>query len=237
MKPTDNTGPRKIDQTVMGRYGNCQSACLAMLLGAELSEVPNFAQLAQDQGNAAAYTAQGEWLRERGWTLLTVAPWQGLPWPPAHGYYIAGGASPRGFRHAVIFKDGELWHDPHPSRGGIANVDDVDLLYPLNPTRQGFLEQLISTPEIEDFSRGVQLEAAHQVARWGRAHDRSKSAENWYWLLGYLAGKALRAAITGDREKALHHCVSSAAALLNWHAAIKNDTSGAGIGQDEDVAA
>lgn len=57
------------------------------------------------------------------------------------------------------------------------------------------LDQLINTPEVDDFLQGVRLEAAHQVQRWGDAHDRSKSAENWFWLVGYLAGKALRAAI------------------------------------------
>lgn len=99
------------------------------------------------------------------------------------------------------------------------------------------LNALINTPELADFTKGVTLEAAHQVERWGEAHDRSKSAENWYWLVGYLAGKALRASITGDMDKARHHTISAGAALLNWHKAINRDTSGAGVGQDEDLAA
>lgn len=99
------------------------------------------------------------------------------------------------------------------------------------------LQNLISTPELNDFDKGVPLESAHQIDRWGEAHDRSKSAENWYWLVGYLAGKALRASIQGDRAKALHHTISAAAALRNWHSAIKRDTTGAGIGRDEDLAA
>lgn len=94
---------------------------------------------------------------------------------------------------------------------------------------------MIDTPEIEDFLNGTRLEARHQIERWGDAHDRSKSAENWYWLVGYLAGKALRSAIAGDRDKALHHCISSAAALLNWHSAIRRDTSGNGSGSDLDM--
>lgn len=97
------------------------------------------------------------------------------------------------------------------------------------------LNKLINTPELEEFAAGVRLEAAHQVERWGEAHDRSKSAENWFWLVGYLGGKALRATITGDRTKALHHCISAAAALLNWHSAIKRDTTSAGVGADEDL--
>lgn len=97
------------------------------------------------------------------------------------------------------------------------------------------LSGLINTPELDDFDKAVPLECAHQIERWGDAHDRSKSAENWYWLVGYLAGKALRAAIAGDRDKALHHTISTAAALRNWHMAIKRDTSGGGVGQDVDL--
>lgn len=93
----------------------------------------------------------------------------------------------------------------------------------------------VNTPEVIDFLGGVAQEAAHQRERWGAAHDRSKSAENWYWLVGYLAGKALRAHIEGDRGKAAHHTISSAAALYQWHTAIMTDESGSGIGVDADL--
>lgn len=95
--------------------------------------------------------------------------------------------------------------------------------------------KLINTPQVTDFLESVRAEAAHQVHRWGEAHDRGKSAENWFWLVGYLAGKALRATIEGDRDKALHHTISSAAALLNWHAAISADATAAGRGDDRDL--
>lgn len=97
------------------------------------------------------------------------------------------------------------------------------------------LRELVNNPITADFVVGVQAEAAHQVQRWGDAHDRSKSAENWFWLVGYLAGKCLRACITGDRDKALHHTISAGAALANWHAAILADTSGTGVGVDADL--
>ena len=82
------------------------------------------------------------------------------------------------------------------------------------------LEALINTPEINDFVRGVELEAAHQRERWGSDHDAGKEPEDWFWLLGYLGGKALHAAKNGDVAKALHHCISTAAACANWHAAL-----------------
>lgn len=94
------------------------------------------------------------------------------------------------------------------------------------------LKELLSRPEIDEFYEGIMLEAAHQRNRWGDAHDRSKSAENWYWLVGYLAGKACRAAIEGDHAKARHHTISAAAALFQWHKAIQENTNGVGADLD-----
>lgn len=82
------------------------------------------------------------------------------------------------------------------------------------------LSGLVNSPELHDFAKAVALEAAHQRERWGTEHDEGKAPEDWFWLLGYLAGKALHAAKAGDRDKALHHTISSAAALANWHAHI-----------------
>ncbi|MES2401843.1 MAG: hypothetical protein V4573_17765 [Pseudomonadota bacterium] len=94
---------------------------------------------------------------------------------------------------------------------------------------------LVNNPNTAEFLEAVKLEAAHQRDRWGDAHDRGKSAENWFWLIGYLAGKCLRACITGDKQKALHHTISSAAALANWFEAIRRDETGTGLGNDADI--
>jgi hypothetical protein len=82
------------------------------------------------------------------------------------------------------------------------------------------LSALVNTPQLHDFSAAVVLEAAHQRERWSADHDAGKEPEDWFWLLGYLAGKALASAKAGDRDKAMHHTISSAAALANWHAAL-----------------
>ena len=82
------------------------------------------------------------------------------------------------------------------------------------------LNKLINSPETEDFFRGIELEAAHQRSRWPSEQDAGKTHADWFWLVGYLAGKCLHAAIAGDQHKALHHTISTAAALANWHRAI-----------------
>lgn len=78
----------------------------------------------------------------------------------------------------------------------------------------------INKPQTQDWIAAVKLEAAHQRERWGAEHDAGKAPADWFWLIGYLAGKALQAAVTGDREKALHHTISTAAVLANWHLAL-----------------
>lgn len=86
------------------------------------------------------------------------------------------------------------------------------------------LKSLVNTPLTDDFLRAVQLEAAHQIERWGVKHDAGKNPEDWYWLLGYLSGKVLRALSAGDENKALHHVISSGAVLLNWFRALTGET-------------
>lgn len=82
------------------------------------------------------------------------------------------------------------------------------------------LTALLNTPEVDDFSRGVVLEAAHQRVRWPSDHDEGKTPFDWFWLVGYLAQKAAASAVAGDVEKAKHHTISTAAALANWHLAL-----------------
>jgi hypothetical protein len=97
---------------------------------------------------------------------------------------------------------------------GTAERDELERIY------EG-LDALINRPEIEDFARGAVLEAAHQRERWESAHDSGKSPFDWFWLIGYLAQKAAAAAVAGDLDKALHHTISTAAALANWHLALR----------------
>lgn len=124
------TEPQRIDQTVFGPKGNCQSACLAMLLGLPLSEVPNFNDYADYNG------AMQEFLAHRGYTILTFPITDVELRAFQKGFAIVGGMSPRGRLHAVLFRDGELWHDPHPDRGGVV-VSAMDVVYPLRPFAQG----------------------------------------------------------------------------------------------------
>lgn len=120
--------PVRINQTEFGELGNCQSACLAMLLAVTLDEVPNFT--AMDCSDVQKFIEQDRWLHARGWAIVTLGQWESRH---VAGWYIAGGPSPRGIEHSVVYHAGVQWHDPHPDHTGLLKVTTIDLLYPLTP--------------------------------------------------------------------------------------------------------
>jgi hypothetical protein len=74
------------------------------------------------------------------------------------------------------------------------------------------LRAQINTPHTQEFLVAVEMEAIHQRERWPADQDTEKTDADWFWLVGYLAGKALH-----KPEKQLHHIITTAAACLNWH--------------------
>ena len=86
------------------------------------------------------------------------------------------------------------------------------------------LTDLLNSPVTKVFLKGVEREAAHQEARQDEYRDEDKTPEDWFWLVGYLSGKALRAHIDGNECKARHHTISTAAVLSKWHRAIGGGT-------------
>lgn len=81
----------------------------------------------------------------------------------------------------------------------------------------------INTPELYDFVKAVENEALHQRERWAVDHDAGKTDADWFWLIGYLAGKALHNPLKPDmseQDAKLHRIVTVAAAAANWHAAV-----------------
>lgn len=107
--------PARYDQPTNG----CWVACIAGLTGIPLDELAPLIPAA-DEGDYEALSRRGaEYhnaviakMHAHGWTLAYL----GTRVPA--GYSIASGQSPRGILHAVIAKDGVLWHDPHESRAG-----------------------------------------------------------------------------------------------------------------------
>lgn len=75
------------------------------------------------------------------------------------------------------------------------------------------LEAAINNLITEEFLKGVEVEAAHQRNRW-KETDPYKTDVDWFWLIGYLAGKAL--STESDLDKKKHRIIALAAAAANW---------------------
>lgn len=82
------------------------------------------------------------------------------------------------------------------------------------------LKNLINDPHVGAWTSSVIIEAAHQKERWPAAQDAQKTPEDWFWLVGYLAGKCLAAFKQGDMDKARHHTISTAAVCYQWSKSI-----------------
>ncbi len=129
-----------VDQTILATKpngdndddvpGDCYRACIASWLELPIDEVPHFILKETWWDDVVAF------VRERlpGKTIQNYAP----PLFPAYRgdnddmYAIAVGPSPRGdFMHAVLVHaaTGELAHDPHPSRAGLAGpIVEMELI-------------------------------------------------------------------------------------------------------------
>ena len=118
-----------VDQTQFvgdGVGGNCVQASVASILNLPLADVPHFLEVGDRPEEWEL--AMMDWLEDRGIGYIRrEGEWI------FDGYYLASGPSPRGISHMVVYHDGSLAHDPHPSRAGISEVKRTWVLAPLDP--------------------------------------------------------------------------------------------------------
>lgn len=113
------------DQTILhddpARQGNCLSAAVASFLHVDLEEVPHFAEYAPDDKDAWWHFLLGFMAGHGYWCYDLPSVHEAEPGE----WLFVMGPSPRGVMHQVIYRDGELFHDPHPSRAGVTEVKEV----------------------------------------------------------------------------------------------------------------
>lgn len=80
----------------------------------------------------------------------------------------------------------------------------------------------LNKPYNEDWLQGVCIEIMYQETKWEK-QDANKRPEDWFWTLGYLAGKCLYAYMHKNKTKAKHHTISAAALLYHWHKKISQE--------------
>ncbi len=133
---------KPVDQTKFGYpEGNCLMACVASILEVALDELPDLFERCCTVREDGITWDDGDWwevLQEgvaaHGWTASYEAARYDMPHPPA--YAIAGGPGGRAFDekgvdvgHCVVCLNGEMVHDPHPDKTGLAGpIEDWILL-------------------------------------------------------------------------------------------------------------
>jgi hypothetical protein len=124
---------RKVEQTKLHSEkvtGNCMAASFASILELPLSEVPEF----EDMENVKWFLALEKWLYDLGYEIVRFNGEMVFK-----GYYLVSGNSPRGdFLHQVVYKNGEMVHDPHPSNDGINSHTNTWLITPMDPSVRRF---------------------------------------------------------------------------------------------------
>lgn len=121
MIPVDQTMFYDPTQPPEKQRGNCLQAVVASLLDLPLDEVPHFVQDDVNSGGKVHWWhSMVEFVRTHGWGLHSAM----LDTHPGEHLMVAG-PSPRGkgIHHVVIYKDGEMVHDPHPDRTGLVSID------------------------------------------------------------------------------------------------------------------
>ena len=131
------TMPHKVDQTIFQtdsqRNGNCFAACVASALGKQLADVPHFIEWGQHLHNGAIRD-DNDPDRKHWWGMFLGYCFALDLWPQelatldeaGEGEVVfVAGPSPRGVHHQVLYRDGALWHDPHPSRAGLTSITEM----------------------------------------------------------------------------------------------------------------
>jgi hypothetical protein len=108
--------------------GNCLAAALASILEIPLELVPQFEECF-DTGGAKWRLAHDRFLFGHGLAACRMDsdPMLGHP-------YLATGLSPRSTednycRHIVVYQNGQMVHDPHPSGAGLLDTDGFTVIH------------------------------------------------------------------------------------------------------------
>lgn len=119
MKPIDQT--KTLDA---GERGNCLAACLASIFELEISQVPALEELPPGQWKIGL----DQWASSLGKKIVKKAPDDFV----TGEHYIAVGLSDKGNRHATVWLNGSIVHDPHEARKGLVSLEYIFTAEPLS---------------------------------------------------------------------------------------------------------
>lgn len=114
-------------------HGNCLAACVASIFEIPIDQVPAWEEMGEEWSDSFLQFIEESGYEYEGSYVVNGGTWGDmLQWSAGvDGYFIVGGKSPRSYvqrGHAVIYRNGEMVHDPHPSGDGLSLVEDVYLI-------------------------------------------------------------------------------------------------------------
>ena len=107
-----------------GEIGDCVRAVTASILELDPKNVPHFVK---NQPGFDWYDTWEQFMINNGIKPIMITPPWDRPAKPS-GYYLASGPAKRGCKHIVIMWDGNVVHDPHPSRDGLEEIEAIWIL-------------------------------------------------------------------------------------------------------------
>lgn len=130
-----------------GVRGNCFQTAVACFLEIAINQVPNVEVLFDIPGHEDMWlNVMNTWLQNQGYIHRTAdefkcfhlktneekAMWLGRygrahtqdQYELSNMIYFVVGKSPRGVSHIVLYMNGKMIHDPHPSNDGLIPVED-----------------------------------------------------------------------------------------------------------------
>lgn len=125
----------KLSDNEKSIHGNCLAACVASLFEIQIDEVPAWEEMGNDGSWGDSFI---KFIESRGYAYEGLIAPRSSSWLKdvlsisngIDGYFIVGGKSPRMNRrgHAVIYKDGVMIHDPHPSGDGLLEIEEIYII-------------------------------------------------------------------------------------------------------------
>ena len=119
--------------------GDCHRACIASVLELSIDDVPHFGLLSSREGRIVEL----QFLAKYGYTIYSIYGDGAMGNHPEmlnddNEYYFAIGPSPRDktISHQVVCHKGEIVHDPHPDKSGLAGINHFEILLKINDSNK-----------------------------------------------------------------------------------------------------
>lgn len=133
MKPVDQEHLHRPEE---GSFGDCMRATVATLLDLPREEVPHFLYDGTTDG-LAFHCRVNDFLRPMNLAYLPVSHLSEVleVWGIRGLHHEVSGPTERGTCHACAAIDGEVKHDPHPTRAGLTKIEAFGVFVVLDPSK------------------------------------------------------------------------------------------------------